>query len=113
MVGGATPPEDGSALIVSLRRMNRLRGIDPHANLALAEAGVILETLHQAVAAEGRRFPLTLGSRGSATIGGLVSTNAGGTQVLRWGRSEEHTSELQSIMRISYAVFCMQKTHSS
>jgi FAD/FMN-containing dehydrogenase len=85
MVGGATPPEDGSALILSLRRMNHVRSIETGAMRAVAEAGVILQTLHEAVAAEGLRFPLTLGARGSATIGGLVSTNAGGTQVLRFG----------------------------
>jgi FAD/FMN-containing dehydrogenase len=85
MVGGATPPQDGSALILSLRRMNRIRSIDPGAMRAVAEAGVILQTLHQAVAEQGMRFPLTLGAKGSATIGGLVSTNAGGTQVLRFG----------------------------
>jgi len=83
MVGGATPPADGSALIVSLRRMNRIRSLDP--GHAVAEAGVILETLHHAAADTGQRFPLTLGARGSATIGGLTSTNAGGTQVLRFG----------------------------
>ena len=83
MVGGATPPADGSALIVSLRRMNRIRSLDP--GHAVAEAGVILETLHHAAADTGQRFPLTLGSRGSATLGGLTSTNAGGTQVLRFG----------------------------
>ena len=85
MVGGATPPEDGSALILSLRRLNRIRSIDPKAMSAVAEAGVVLQTLHEAVEEEGMRFPLTLGSRGSATIGGLTSTNAGGTQVLRFG----------------------------
>jgi FAD/FMN-containing dehydrogenase len=83
MVGGATPPADGSALIVSLRRMNRVRKVEP--GHAVAEAGVILETLHHAAADTGQRFPLTLGARGSATIGGLASTNAGGTQVLRFG----------------------------
>ena len=83
MVGGATPPDDGSALIVSLRRLNRIRAIEP--GHAVAEAGVILETLHAAAADTGQRFPLTLGARGSATIGGLTSTNAGGTQVLRFG----------------------------
>ncbi|MCM8730584.1 FAD-binding oxidoreductase [Hephaestia sp. GCM10023244] len=98
MVGGATPPEDGSALILSLRRMNRLRAIDPAANLAIAEAGVILQTLHEAVAAEGRRFPLTLGSRGSATIGGLVSTNAGGTQVLRWGTMRGLVAGIEAVL---------------
>jgi FAD/FMN-containing dehydrogenase len=85
MVGGATPPADGSALILSLRRMNRIRAVTPESNLAVAEAGVILADLHDAAARAGRRFPLTLGARGSATIGGLASTNAGGTQVLRFG----------------------------
>ncbi|MFS0773300.1 FAD-binding oxidoreductase [Sphingomonas sp. 1P08PE] len=83
MVGGATPAADGSALILSLRRMNRIR--TQGETMAVAEAGVILQTLHEAALATGRRFPLTLGARGSATIGGLVSTNAGGTQVLRFG----------------------------
>lgn len=85
MVGGATPPPDGTALILSLRRMNRVRTIDPAARRCIAEAGVILQALHEAVAEAGLRFPLTLGARGSATIGGLASTNAGGTQVLRHG----------------------------
>lgn len=85
MVGGATPPADGSAAILSLRRMNAIRRIDPDAGLAVAEAGVILSDLHDAALARGRRFPLTLGAKGSATIGGLTSTNAGGTQVLRFG----------------------------
>jgi FAD/FMN-containing dehydrogenase len=85
MVGGATPPADGSALILSLRRMNRVRTIDADAMSAVAEAGVILEALHEAVAEKEMRFPLTLGAKGSATIGGLTSTNAGGTQVLRFG----------------------------
>jgi len=85
MVGGATPPDDGSALILSLRRMNRIRSLDADAGIAVAEAGVILANLHAAAEEQGRRFPLTLGSRGSCTIGGLVATNAGGTQVLRFG----------------------------
>lgn len=85
MVGGATPPADGRAAILSLRRMNAIRRVDPDAGLAIAEAGVILSDLHDAALAQGRRFPLTLGAKGSATIGGLTSTNAGGTQVLRFG----------------------------
>jgi FAD/FMN-containing dehydrogenase len=85
MVGGATPPEDGSALLLSLRRMNKIRHIDGHSLRAVAEAGVVLQTLHEAVADQGLRFPLTLGAKGSATVGGLISTNAGGTQVLRFG----------------------------
>jgi FAD/FMN-containing dehydrogenase len=98
MVGGATPPADGSAAILSLRRMNRVRAVDPDAGLAVAEAGVVLADLHAAAAAQGRRFPLTLGARGSATVGGLVSTNAGGTQVLRWGTMRGLVAGLEAVL---------------
>ena len=85
MAAGATPPADGSALLLSTRRMNRLRSINAESALAVAEAGIILATLHEAAHEIGMRFPLTLGARGSCTIGGLTSTNAGGTQVLKFG----------------------------
>lgn len=98
MVGGATPDPDGSALILSMRRMNQIRSIDPDANMAVAEAGVILSTLHDAALAVGRRFPLSLGAKGSATIGGLVSTNAGGTQVLRFGTMRHLVLGLEAVM---------------
>jgi FAD/FMN-containing dehydrogenase len=98
MVGGATPSADGSALILSLRRMNRIRAIDPEQGIAVAEAGVILQTLHEAATSVGRRFPLTLGARGSATIGGLVSTNAGGTQVLRWGTMKALVAGVEAVL---------------
>ena len=98
MVGGATPPGDGAALILSLRRLNRIRSIDVAAGLAVAEAGVVLADLHAAAAARDRRFPLTLGARGSATIGGLVSTNAGGTQVLRWGTMRGLVAGLEAVL---------------
>src|SRR5205823_5034748 len=78
-------PPDGSALILSLRRMNNIRALSADNRLAVAEAGVILEQLHGAAHEAGMRFPLTLGARGSCTIGGLTSTNAGGTQVLKFG----------------------------
>ncbi|MET0376015.1 MAG: FAD-binding oxidoreductase, partial [Rhizorhabdus sp.] len=84
-VAGATPAPDGSALLLSLRRMNRIRAVSADDNSVIAEAGVILSDLHHAATAIGRRFPLSLAAKGSATIGGLVSTNAGGTQVLRFG----------------------------
>ncbi|MBB6123541.1 FAD-binding oxidoreductase [Sphingobium subterraneum] len=98
MVGGATPPADGRALILSLRRMNRIRSIDADANLALCEAGVILANLHDAAQAANRRFPLSLGAKGSATIGGLVSTNAGGTQVLRHGTMRGLVAGLEAVL---------------
>ena len=98
MVGGATPPAEGGALLLSLRRMNRIRSLDPEANLAVCEAGVILAELHQAALAVGRRFPLTLGAKGSATIGGLVSTNAGGTQVLRFGTMRGLVQGIEAVL---------------
>lgn len=98
MVGGATPPPDGSALILSLRRMNRVRSISAEHNLAVAEAGLILADLHDQAAAVGRRFPLTLGARGSCTVGGLVSTNAGGTQVLRFGTMRSLVAGLEAVL---------------
>ena len=97
MVGGATPPADGSALILSLRRMNRLRSIDA-AGSAVAEAGMILADLHDRAADAGMRFPLTLGARGSCTIGGLVATNAGGTQVLRFGTMRSLVLGLEAVL---------------
>lgn len=98
MVGGATPPEDGSALLLSLRRMNRVRSVSAADGVVVAEAGVILANLHDAVAEHGMRFPLTLGGKGSATIGGLVSTNAGGTQVLRFGTMRALTLGIEAIL---------------
>lgn len=98
MVGGATPPADGSAVILSLRAMNAIRNMDPEANLAVCEAGVILSTLHEAAASVGRRFPLSLGAKGSATIGGLVSTNAGGTQVLRHGTMRALVEGVEAVL---------------
>lgn len=98
MVGGATPDASGAALIVSTRRMNAIRALDPAAGLAVAEAGVILADLHERALAVGRRFPLTLGAKGSATIGGLVSTNAGGTQVLRFGPMRALVQGIEAVL---------------
>jgi FAD/FMN-containing dehydrogenase len=96
MVGGATPAADGGSLLLSLRRMNRLRHLA--ADHAVAEAGVILATLNDAALAQGRRFPLTLGARGSATIGGLAATNAGGTQVLRFGTMRQLVLGVEAVL---------------
>ena len=98
MVAGATPGEGGEALLLSMRRMNRIRSISAKANLAVCEAGVVLSTLHDAAAAVERRFPLSLGAKGSATIGGLVSTNAGGTQVLRFGTMRALVHGIEAVL---------------
>jgi FAD/FMN-containing dehydrogenase len=98
MVAGATPPADGQALLVSLRRMNAIRAILPDDNVAIAEAGVVLSDLHDAAEAIGRRFPLSLAAKGSATVGGLVSTNAGGTQVLRFGTMRAQVLGIEAVL---------------
>jgi len=98
MVGGATAPEDGSALVLSLRRMNRIPSIESENRIAIAEAGVILAILHEAAHEIGMRFPLTLGARGSCTVGGLTSTNAGGTQVLKFGTMRALIAGVEAVL---------------
>jgi FAD/FMN-containing dehydrogenase len=98
MAGGATPDTSGTAIILSLRRMNRIRHLDQGAGTVSCEAGVILQSLHEAAADRGLRFPLTLGGKGSATIGGLIATNAGGTQVLRYGTMRAQVLGLEVVL---------------
>ena len=98
MSGGATPGPTGTTVILSLRRMNRIRSFNHDATQITCEAGVILQTLHDAAQERRLRFPLTLGGKGSATIGGLVSTNAGGSQVLRHGTMRNQVLGLEAVM---------------
>jgi FAD/FMN-containing dehydrogenase len=98
MAGGATPDASGAAIILSLRRMNAIRSLDASAGQVVCEAGVILQHLHDAAEAQQMRFPLTLGGKGSATIGGLISTNAGGTQVLRHGTMRAQVLGLEAVL---------------
>jgi FAD/FMN-containing dehydrogenase len=104
MAGGATPDASGTAIILSLRRMNTIRALSAADGKVICDAGVILQTLHDAAEAAGMRFPLTLGGKGSATIGGLISTNAGGTQVLRYGTMRAQVLGLEAVLA-SGAVF--------
>ena len=98
MSGGATPDDSGRALLLSLRRMARIHPVDTEARSVICEAGVILQHLHDAAADADLRFPLTLGGKGSATIGGLIATNAGGTQVLRHGTMRARVLGLEAVM---------------
>ena len=98
MAAGATPPADGSAILLSMRRMNRIRSVSAENRLVVAEAGVVLATLHDAAHEVGMRFPLTLGARGSCTIGGLTSTNAGGTQVLKFGTMRSLVAGVEAVL---------------
>src|SRR3546814_18075718 len=81
-----TPDADGRALLLSMRRMRKIRSVSGEDNALVAEAGVILSDVHDAAEAADRFFPLSLAAKGSATVGGLVSTNGGGVQV-QIGRS--------------------------
>lgn len=83
--GGATPRAAGNEILLSLRRMRRIRAVDALNDSLTAEAGCVLAELQAAALDVNRLLPMSLGSEGSATLGGIVSTNAGGTAVLRYG----------------------------
>ncbi|MBU3543034.1 FAD-binding oxidoreductase [Polynucleobacter sp. MWH-Loch1C5] len=89
MCGGATPNPQGRQIVVSLQRMNRVREVDTANQTITVEAGCILQAVQEAASAAGRYFPLSLGAEGSCSIGGNLSTNAGGTSVLRYGNARE------------------------
>jgi D-lactate dehydrogenase (cytochrome) len=96
--GGATPHAGNSELVVSLRRMNRIRSVDALNDSMTAEAGCVLETLQDAAAAANRLLPMSLGSEGSCTLGGVIATNAGGTTVLRYGMMRELVLGLEVVL---------------
>jgi FAD/FMN-containing dehydrogenase len=98
LCGGATPDATGHAVLLSLARLDRVRAIDPSNATITVEAGVPLAKVHEAAAAHGLQFPLSLASEGSCTIGGNVSTNAGGTAVLRFGNARELTLGLEVVL---------------
>lgn len=87
--GGATPDQSGSALVLSLARLNKVRHIDVSNSTIEVEAGVTLLQVQEAARAAGRLFPLSLAAEGTCTIGGNLATNAGGVQVLRYGNARE------------------------
>jgi FAD/FMN-containing dehydrogenase len=96
LVGGQTPHQ-GEALM-SLRRLDRIREVDPTSNTMTCEAGVVLIKAQEAAAAAGRLFPLSLGAEGSCTIGGNLSTNAGGTGALAYGVARELVLGLEVVL---------------
>ena len=95
LVGGQIP--DGEVLL-SLERMRAVREVETKDDVLIAEAGVTLAAAHEAAEAVGRRFPLSLASEGSATLGGLVSTNAGGVAVLRYGTMRDLVLGLEAVL---------------
>jgi FAD/FMN-containing dehydrogenase len=96
--GGATPSEDGSQIVLSLARMRRVRSVDPLNYAMIVEAGCVLAEVQAAAAAVDRLFPLSLGSEGSCQLGGNLSTNAGGTAVLRYGMMRDLILGLEVVL---------------
>ena len=93
---GATKAQD--AIMISLDRMNAIREIKPNAQVAIVESGAVLDSIHQAVDAHDLVFPLIFGARGSAMIGGNLSTNAGGSNVLRYGNTRDLCLGLEVVL---------------
>jgi FAD/FMN-containing dehydrogenase len=108
LVGGGLASPGG--ILLSLERMNRIVEIDTVSMTATAESGVVLETLQNATEAEGLLLPLDLGARGSATIGGTISTNAGGVRVLRWGMMRDMVLGLEAVLADGTIVSTMGKS---
>jgi FAD/FMN-containing dehydrogenase len=98
LCGAATPFEHGREIVLSLARMNRIREVDPTNYTITVDAGVILADVQKAAEEAARLFPLSLGGEGTARIGGNLSTNAGGTGVLRYGTARELTLGLEVVL---------------
>jgi FAD/FMN-containing dehydrogenase len=101
------------AILLSLDRMSRIREIRPGARVAIVEAGVILSALHEAADAEGLVFPLTFGAKGSAMIGGVLSTNAGGSNVLRYGNTRDLCLGLEVVLASGEVMDLMSELHKN
>ncbi len=98
LCGAATPDASGSQIVLNLSRMNRVRGIDARNNTMTVEAGCVLANLQKAAEEAGRLLPLSLAAEGSCEIGGNLSTNAGGTAVLRYGNARELVLGLEVVV---------------
>ena len=114
-LGGNTGLNGGTmaegALMLSLARLNRIRELNAPARVLVAEAGVVLEALHEAAEAEGLVFPLSFGAKGSATVGGFLSTNAGGSNVLRYGSARALCLGLEVVLADGGVMNLMSALH--
>ncbi|MCT8161577.1 FAD-binding oxidoreductase [Pseudoruegeria sp. SHC-113] len=108
LVGGGAAE---GALVLSLERMNRVREIRPAARLAVVEAGVILSALHAATEPHGLTFPMTFGAKDSAMLGGLMSTNAGGSNVLRYGNTRALVLGIEVVLPDGRVLDAMSELH--
>ncbi|MBV8916375.1 MAG: FAD-binding oxidoreductase, partial [Acetobacteraceae bacterium] len=98
MVGGAVPSEDGAQLVVGLARMNRVRDVDPLDLSMVVEAGAPWKTAQDAAAEQGCLLPLSISSEGTAQVGGILSTNAGGNNTLRYGNARDLVLGIEAVL---------------
>src|SRR5438552_9497792 len=98
LCGAATPDESGSQIVLNLSRMNRVRAVDTRNNTMTVDAGCVLAKLQKTAEEADRLFPLSLAAEGSCEIGGNLSTNAGGTAVLRYGNARELVLGLEVVL---------------
>jgi FAD/FMN-containing dehydrogenase len=113
--GGATPDDSGRQVVLALRRLNRIRSVDAANDSLVAEAGCVLAQVQRAADDAGRLFPLSLGSEGSCQIGGNLSTNAGGTAVLRYGMMRDLVLGLEVVLadgRVLEALSTLRKDNT-
>jgi len=96
--GAATPDESGQQVVLSLRRLNRIRSVDAANFTMTAEAGCVLANVQQAADAAERFFPLSLGAEGSCQIGGNLGTNAGGLNVVRYGMTRDLVLGIEAVL---------------
>ena len=97
-MGGATPDETGHSIVLSLKRMNKIREIDSQNMSMTVEAGCVLQNLQDRADDAGLYFPLNLAAKGSCTIGGNLGTNAGGLNVVRYGTTRQLTLGLEVVL---------------
>ncbi len=109
LVGGQTPDESGSQIVLSLRRLNRIREIDPNADAMIVEAGVTLAEAQEVALGADRLFPLSLASEGTCTVGGNLSTNAGGVAVLAYGNARDLTTGIEVVLADGRIVDALSK----
>lgn len=105
--------EGEGAIMLSLDRLDGIEDIRPQARLARVGAGVILSDLHAAAAAHGLAFPMTFGAKGSARLGGLLATNAGGSNVLRYGNTRDLVLGLEAVLADGHVVDLMSELHKN
>lgn len=98
LCGGGVPMDGRPSVVLSLTRMNALRNFDPAGRTIVVEAGMILETLHLIALEHGLIFPLMFGAKGTCTVGGNLSTNAGGSNVVRYGNTRELCLGIEAVM---------------